>query len=185
MQRYRQWSLDHAWLETVGIPLTEWNFGGVCRMSFNGTHTAQPNLLILPYLVNNSSYLPINYQHLCSVSCLACESERWYNQLKSSVPTSIDRFHFTPRSTVLGKNMASPYIPDGLAPLNNGTFTRHLLLARQNVTPNQFRESHRSVPTNSPETNTIIAACVMFVAILIAWNLPILRDIIAGLKVGS
>lgn len=36
---------------------------------------------------------------------------------------------------------------------------------------------------NPVETNTIIAACVMFVAILIAWNLPILRDIIAGLKV--
>lgn len=34
------------------------------------------------------------------------------------------------------------------------------------------------------ETNTIIAACVMFVAILIAWNLPIVRDVIAGLKVG-
>lgn len=33
------------------------------------------------------------------------------------------------------------------------------------------------------ETNTIIAACVMFIAILIAWNLPILRDVIAGLKV--
>lgn len=33
------------------------------------------------------------------------------------------------------------------------------------------------------ETNTIIGACVMFLAILIAWNLPILRDFIAGLKV--
>jgi hypothetical protein len=35
------------------------------------------------------------------------------------------------------------------------------------------------------ETNTIIAACVMFIAILIAWNLPILRDIIAALKVSE
>lgn len=33
------------------------------------------------------------------------------------------------------------------------------------------------------ETNTIIGACVMFLVILIAWNLPILRDFIAGLKV--
>lgn len=35
------------------------------------------------------------------------------------------------------------------------------------------------------ETNTTIAACVMFIAILIAWNLPILRDIIAALKVSG
>jgi hypothetical protein len=35
------------------------------------------------------------------------------------------------------------------------------------------------------ETNTIIAACVMFIAIIIAWNLPILRDIIAALKVSE
>lgn len=34
------------------------------------------------------------------------------------------------------------------------------------------------------ETNTVIAGCVMFVAILIAWNLPVLREVIAGLKVG-
>lgn len=33
------------------------------------------------------------------------------------------------------------------------------------------------------ETNTVIAACVMFVAILIAWNLPILREVIAAMKV--
>lgn len=33
------------------------------------------------------------------------------------------------------------------------------------------------------ETNTVIGACVMFLAILIAWNLPILRDFISGLKV--
>lgn len=79
--------------------------------------------------------------------------------------------------------MSSPYIPDGLAPIHNSTLTRHLLLVRQNVTPNQFRE-YRSTPRpDLSETNTIIAACVMFIAILIAWNLPILRDIIAGLKV--
>jgi cytochrome c oxidase assembly factor CtaG len=35
------------------------------------------------------------------------------------------------------------------------------------------------------ETNTIIAACIMFIAILIAWNLPVLRDIISGLKVSG
>lgn len=33
------------------------------------------------------------------------------------------------------------------------------------------------------ETNTIIAACIMFIVILIAWNLPVLRDLISGLKV--
>lgn len=79
--------------------------------------------------------------------------------------------------------MSSSYIPDGLAPIHNSTFTRHLLLARENVTPNQFRESRLTSIANNVETNTIIAACVMFIAILIAWNLPILRDIIAGLKV--
>ncbi|WVR06535.1 hypothetical protein IAU60_003566 [Kwoniella sp. DSM 27419] len=35
---------------------------------------------------------------------------------------------------------------------------------------------------NTLQTNTVIAACVMFLAILIAWNLPIIRDAIAGLK---
>jgi hypothetical protein len=37
--------------------------------------------------------------------------------------------------------MSSPYVPDGLAPIHNSTFTRHLLHARENITPNQFRES--------------------------------------------
>jgi len=36
--------------------------------------------------------------------------------------------------------MTSPYIPDGLVPIQNNAFTRHLLAARENVTPNQFRE---------------------------------------------
>jgi hypothetical protein len=36
-----------------------------------------------------------------------------------------------------------------------------------------------------PETNTVIAACVMFIAILIAWNLPVLREVIAAMKVNN
>jgi hypothetical protein len=79
--------------------------------------------------------------------------------------------------------MISPYVPDGLAPLHNTTLTAHLLLARANVTPNQFREYRKHALVDGTETNTIIAACVMFIAILIAWNVPILRDVIAGLKV--
>ncbi|WWC88456.1 uncharacterized protein L201_003367 [Kwoniella dendrophila CBS 6074] len=48
--------------------------------------------------------------------------------------------------------------------------TLHTFTTRANITPNSF------------QTNTVIAGCVMFLAILIAWNLPILRDFIAGLK---
>lgn len=81
--------------------------------------------------------------------------------------------------------MFSSHIPNGIAPVHNSTLIRHVLQARENVTPNQFRESSSGmVAADYVETNTIIAACVMFVAILIAWNLPILRDVIAGLKVG-
>ncbi|WVQ65554.1 uncharacterized protein L199_003731 [Kwoniella botswanensis] len=53
---------------------------------------------------------------------------------------------------------------------NSSSSTFHSFVPRANITPNSF------------QTNTVIAACVMFLAILIAWNLPILRDAIAGLK---
>lgn len=83
--------------------------------------------------------------------------------------------------------MFSSHVPNGMAPVHNSTLIRHVLQARENVTPNQFRESSSGssgmVAADYVETNTIIAACVMFIAILIAWNLPILRDVIAGLKV--
>jgi hypothetical protein len=36
--------------------------------------------------------------------------------------------------------MLSPYMPDGLGPIHNSTLLRHVLQARENVTPNQFRE---------------------------------------------
>ncbi|WRT67990.1 uncharacterized protein IL334_004965 [Kwoniella shivajii] len=47
----------------------------------------------------------------------------------------------------------------------------HIFTTRDpNISPNTF------------QTNTVIAACVMFLAILIAWNLPVLREAISGLK---
>lgn len=75
--------------------------------------------------------------------------------------------------------------------------TLQLLAKRADPTPNTFREHcqvHRTGPGtirifhsnangNLAERNTIIAACIMFVAIIIAWNLPVLRDVISALKV--
>ncbi|OWZ62004.1 hypothetical protein C366_06576 [Cryptococcus neoformans Tu401-1] len=56
-------------------------------------------------------------------------------------------------------------------PISNSTETVwHIFATRANTVPNSF------------QTNTVIGACVMFLAILIAWNLPILRDFISGLK---
>ncbi|ORX37215.1 peptidase M50B-like-domain-containing protein [Kockovaella imperatae] len=56
-------------------------------------------------------------------------------------------------------------------PAESSTVTLHRFVARAaDSTPNQF------------QTNTVIVACVMFVIILIAWNVPILREIISGLK---
>jgi hypothetical protein len=63
------------------------------------------------------------------------------------------------------------------------TALQAILSKRENVTPNQFREFSEAQLVLMSETNTIIASCVMFIAILIAWNLPVLRDLIAGLKV--
>nr|XP_019045398.1 hypothetical protein I302_05787 [Kwoniella bestiolae CBS 10118]OCF24328.1 hypothetical protein I302_05787 [Kwoniella bestiolae CBS 10118] len=66
---------------------------------------------------------------------------------------------------------AIPMLPQPIVELTNSTATTlHYFVSRANITPNSF------------QTNTVIAACVMFLAILIAWNLPILRDAIAGLK---
>ncbi|TYJ58296.1 hypothetical protein B9479_000839 [Cryptococcus floricola] len=56
-----------------------------------------------------------------------------------------------------------------------------LLHAITNTTLHALTKRADSVP-NTFQTNTIIGACVMFLAILIAWNIPILRDVIAGLK---
>ena len=65
--------------------------------------------------------------------------------------------------------------------------TLHWLVARTNTVPNTFRQFSRSQPrgpcTDKAERNTIITGCVMILITLIAWNLPVLRDIIAGLKV--
>ncbi|WWC70973.1 uncharacterized protein I206_104926 [Kwoniella pini CBS 10737] len=52
----------------------------------------------------------------------------------------------------------------------------------ENVSVQVLAKRAANITPNSFQTNTVIAACVMFLAILIAWNLPILRDAISGLK---
>ncbi|WVQ85004.1 hypothetical protein IAT38_007168 [Cryptococcus sp. DSM 104549] len=67
--------------------------------------------------------------------------------------------------------LAQPLLGSTTTSSNNTLqYALHALVARADTNPNSF------------QTNTIIGACVMFLAILIAWNLPILRDVIAGLK---
>ncbi|KAL7420691.1 hypothetical protein Q5752_004642 [Cryptotrichosporon argae] len=56
-----------------------------------------------------------------------------------------------------------------LFPTPNST-APYALATRTDVTPNSF------------QSHTIIVACVYFFIILVAWNLPVLRDAIAGLK---
>jgi hypothetical protein len=41
------------------------------------------------------------------------------------------------------------------------------------------------VRVDTTERNTVIAACIMILIVLLAWNLPIARDIISGLKAGG
>nr|ODN85301.1 hypothetical protein L203_04906 [Cryptococcus depauperatus CBS 7841] len=66
--------------------------------------------------------------------------------------------------------MALDISPNTAASSSSAASVVHSFVARADVTPNTF------------QTNTIIGACVMFLAILIAWNLPVLRDVISGLK---
>ena len=83
--------------------------------------------------------------------------------------------------------MSRAFLPNGLGTItgSNSTFGNQVF-ARADVTPNQFRESLLpDVKLTPPETNTVIAACVMFIAILIAWNLPVLREVIAAMKVSD
>ncbi|KAL1413124.1 hypothetical protein Q8F55_000873 [Vanrija albida] len=49
------------------------------------------------------------------------------------------------------------------------------------LTPNHFRPSAREAPL-TPEAHTIIAACIYIPVALVAWNLPVVRDALAGLK---
>lgn len=57
------------------------------------------------------------------------------------------------------------------------------LVARADLTPNDFRKPI-SVPAHTDaERNTIIGACIMIIAAAAAWNLPIVRDILCGVKV--
>ncbi|WVO18070.1 hypothetical protein L204_105768 [Cryptococcus depauperatus] len=66
--------------------------------------------------------------------------------------------------------MALDISPNTAASSSSAASVVHSFVTRADVTPNTF------------QTNTIIGACVMFLAILIAWNLPVLRDVISGLK---
>jgi hypothetical protein len=66
--------------------------------------------------------------------------------------------------------------------------TLNLLVTRSDTDPNTFRKWEAAmleVRVDTTERNTVIAACIMILIVLLAWNLPIARDIISGLKAGG
>lgn len=82
-----------------------------------------------------------------------------------------------------------PGVLDTLHQYSNSTLppVLQLLSPRGSTTPNDFRKHNLIYVwltlTTNVETATIIAACLMIFAVLIAWNVPVIRDIISGLKV--